>query len=97
MSSIMRRRSGVMHSSVSAGSCATYTGARNSWKISATPGIARSSSGSWMNIETNKGARPGNSRGWRRSLNHGTRWSPSTFNELESHRRKLEALDIVHS
>ena len=32
---------------------------RNSWKISATPGIARSSSGSWMRIETGK-PRPGN-------------------------------------
>jgi hypothetical protein len=32
---------------------------RNSWKISATPGIARSSSGSCMRIET-KAARPGN-------------------------------------
>jgi hypothetical protein len=32
---------------------------RNSWKISATPGIARSSSDSWMRIETGK-PRPGN-------------------------------------
>jgi hypothetical protein len=31
---------------------------RNSWKISATPGIARSLSGSWMRIETGK-PRPG--------------------------------------
>ena len=46
---------------------------RNSWKISATPGIARSSSGSWMSIETGK-PRPGNRAG-----TYNKRRLPSTF------------------